>query len=157
MSDTQGFDYLSLDGLVTEETKAWSGERGGLPPGDYLVKVTSVEKGQSSNQNPQVIVGFEVVDGEHRGRKMMSWYTLTKNAIGRLVSLLDAVGQKLDGKKGFSPQAMKGQELVIGVYEETGPGASNGMTGEKTEKTYSRVYRERPRSEWGAIKEKSAR
>jgi hypothetical protein len=148
---TQGVDYLSLDGLVTEDTRAWSGETAGLPPGDYRVKVTEVEKGQSSNNNPQLTVQFEVLEGEHASRKARCWYTLTQKAIGRLMCLLQAVGMKLDGKKGFAPQALLGQELVIGVFEDRVEGEMNPMTGAKDTKIFSKIFNERPVKDWPAI------
>jgi uncharacterized protein DUF669 len=153
---TQGIDYLSLDGLVTDETRAWSGETAGLPVGDYRVRVAEVEKKPSSNNNPQLTVQFEVTEGEHKGRKARCWYTLTEKAIGRLMNLLQSVGMKLDGKKGFSPQALIGQELVIGVFEDKVEGDPNPMTGARDTKTFSKVYNERPLKEWETIKAKAA-
>lgn len=150
---TDGLDYLSLDGIVTEETKAWDGERSSLPPGDYCGRITDVEKSTSSNNKPQLVVSFEVTQGEQKGRKMRNWYSLTQAAIGRFVNLLDAVGLKLDGKNGFSPLALKGKELVFGVYEDIQEsGETNPMTGQpKPGRTFYKVYKERPMKAWAAI------
>jgi uncharacterized protein DUF669 len=155
---TQGVDYLSLDGLVTSETRAWGGETGaGLPPGDYKAKITEVVKDTSTNNNPQLVVQFEVLEGEHKSRKTRCWYTLTERAIGRLVNLLEAVGMKLDQKKGFAPKAMVGRELVIGVFEDKYEvGGANGMTGEKEVKTSTKVFNERKVTEWPAIAQAQA-
>ena len=139
----QGLDYLSLDGLVTEETKAWSGEKLGLPPGDYQATITEVARDTSSNGNPQLIVTFKVTEGDSKDKTIRAWYTQTAKAIGRLMNLLNAVGIKLDGKKGFAPKALVGQHLTIGVQDEVQEGDPNPMSGEKTKKTFSKVFNER--------------
>lgn len=146
-----GVDYLSLDGLVTEDSKAWSGESASLPIGDYKAKIVDYENGTSSNQNPQSILTFEVTEGEYKGRKMRAWYTRTAKAIGRLLNLLQACGLALDGKKGFSPSALKGQELVIGITESISEGEANPMTGKKETKVFSQVFNERPLKEWAGV------
>lgn len=162
MSDTQGFDYLSLDGLVTENTKGWSGEKSSLPPGDYLVRINEVkQEPPSKNQNPQISVQYEVVEGEHKGRKTRCWYTLKGDgngggAITRLVALLDAAGvsyKRPDGTFGFQPPQLVNQEVVIGVFDDVVPGEMNPMTGKADSKTFTKVFNERPRSAWGKIKE----
>jgi hypothetical protein len=159
MADKNGnneqIDYLSLDGLVSEDTKAWTGESMSIPKGDYLGKLIDFEKGVSSNNNSQLICQIEVLEdtvgGEYKGRKMRAWYTLTKNAIGRLLNLLKACGQELDKKGGFSMAGLKGQTIVFGVQEDIVEGDQNPMTGKKDTRVFSKVFNERPAKEWTAL------
>jgi hypothetical protein len=158
---SEAVDYLSLDGLVTDETKSWAGGPGkGLPVGDYLVKIIGKSKNAAEGKTPQLEVKLEVVDdtagGQHKGRQTRAWYYLTADAIGRLTNLFEAAGAKLDAKKGINLDSLMGTELVIGVYEEKFGGEANPMGGTTEVKTRSKVFDERPRSVWGEVKEKAA-
>lgn len=168
MSEKQDFmGYVPLDGIVSEQTTGWDGQVSTVPPGDYLTKVVGMRwEKPSKNGNRQCSALLEVLDGEYAGRQFRSFYVFKgdpstgKGAIRRLVAFLEAIGvpwKRPDGTFGFDGEACANQELVVSVHEEQYDGDVNPTTGTSEKKTRSKVDGERPRSEWGRIKEQQAK
>lgn len=139
----EGLDYLSLDGLVTDKTRAWGGTAQSLPAGDYVGEISEVEKGESKEKNPTFIITYKVTEGEQKDQTIRGWYALTEKAIGRLYNVLQAIGVKLDKNKGFSPKAMLGLKLAFTVIEDVQEGELNPITQQKDTKKFSKVVNER--------------
>lgn len=147
-NENQGTGYIEIGGWVKDKdnlaAQAWDGEAGPrIPPGDYLVDITSAAKTVSGTNKPQVEATFTVAEGEHEGATLKGWYVLTERAIGRLINLLTACGLELDERGGFDVNALVGNRLNIKVIENTYESGENPVTGEKVMKTNSKVMGER--------------
>lgn len=149
-------DYLSLEGLVTPETRPWGGESNYLAPGEHAFEVVEAEKDQSANDNPVIRFTFKVFEGDLAGQTIKKSYALTQKAIGRLVCLLQAIGVKTDSKGGFSISSTVGRRFRATVTEEMREGDPNPMTGEKTFKRSSNLMSERAWVAGGAAKDGKA-
>jgi hypothetical protein len=81
---------IEVEGLA--EAKEWGGESFApeVPPGEYLLAISSVARGTSKNGNATVIVDFEVADGEFAGKHLKNWYTLTETVFRRMFAAWDA-------------------------------------------------------------------
>jgi hypothetical protein len=72
------------------------GEFAPLPVGTYDFVIKSCKQSVSKqNQNPQLEVNCEVIDGDHAGKKVRMWYSLLPQATFRLESLLTAIGVEM--------------------------------------------------------------
>jgi hypothetical protein len=83
-----------------EGQKAWDGVGGGppeIPPGNYALELTDVQRGTSNAGKPVLKVDFTVVsEGASLGKKFQRSYSLTEKALGRIANLLRACGARLD-------------------------------------------------------------
>lgn len=66
-----------------------------LPESIYDLEIKEVDEGTSKTEKPQVIVKFEVVEGDMAGRTHKEWYTMTPEAAWRLENLAKAAGVEL--------------------------------------------------------------
>lgn len=68
-----------------------------LEPGAYIVKATAVERTQSKSNsaNEQVQVDWRVMAGPYKGAEQRDWITFTEPAMGRVVQVIEAVGQQV--------------------------------------------------------------
>ena len=92
------------------------------PPGDYLVKITDVEKRWKNNDrsNPGYYRWeFTISKGEHKGTKLTQNTSLKPNALFNLRNLIHAVsGKNVAGRKlGFDPNSLKGKTLAVTVED----------------------------------------
>jgi hypothetical protein len=114
---------IEVEGLA--EAKEWGGESFApeVPPGEYLLAISSVARGTSKNGNSTVIVEFEVADGEYAGKRLKNWYTLTEKAMGRMQKLKRAVGATMDSK--VRSDELLGAQLYATVTHEPGEQQKN--------------------------------
>lgn len=96
-----------------------------LPDGSYVCKITSVSLSQSSSGNPMIKFVWEVLDGEHAGRKLFDNVPLHVDwrvkAYANLIGITSGSEVDLD--------LFNGVEGILTVYTEAG---SDG-------KTYNRI------------------
>jgi hypothetical protein len=141
---------IEVEGLA--EAKEWGGESFApeVPPGEYLLAISSVARGTSKNGNATVIVDFEVADGEFAGKHLKNWYTLTEKALGRMQKLKKAVGATMDNK--VRSDELIGQQLYATVTHEPGEPQKNADGTPKCDpsgnpyppSTFAKVLNERP-------------
>jgi len=94
------------------EVDAWGGEQRPLvPAGEYQLTITHVEQKPSSNNNPMIVVTFEVASGPEKGSKLWGNYVLTQKAMGRIKALVVACGGSLD--------VIRASELMGATIEAT--------------------------------------
>jgi hypothetical protein len=90
-----------------------------VPPGDYLVQITDVEKRWKNNDrsNPAFYQwDLQVLEPkEHKGTQLRQNTSLAPKALFNLRNLIHAVtGKNVAGKKlGFDPESFKGKKLMV--------------------------------------------
>lgn len=102
-----------------------------IPEGPYRLKITSAEKGESSNDNETINWEFEVVGGEHEGSKL--WYTtvLTDKSLWKLRELLEAAGQEVpDDEMDIDLDDLIDSELGAIVFHEEYEGKNRAKIGD---------------------------
>lgn len=111
-----------------------------LPVGEYTVTVDDCELGTSQAGNPMYTVDFIVNDGEHEGRSIRYWQTLTMKE--RLHWLLPAFCEAATGKDFPEPQGRTPAYFAIVAEKLVGRTATivvaqrkNRKTGEVTDQT----------------------
>lgn len=76
--------------------KSTGGSYQPLPEGTYDFKILDVEQGVSRNQNPQLRVGMEVLDGAQQGKTISVWYSLLPQSLWNLYNLTEALAIEMD-------------------------------------------------------------
>lgn len=62
-----------------------------LDPGTYLMVLADLERKQSKNNDPQLVMDWRVAAGDFKGAEQRDWLTLWGDgALGNVVQLLDA-------------------------------------------------------------------
>lgn len=61
-----------------------------LPAGTYTVRLMNVEPRESANGNPAWSWTYEVVEGEHTGRRLWDYTSLAEKALWRVKAVFDA-------------------------------------------------------------------
>lgn len=141
--------------LSSEEIKDWSGEGFGppdVPPGEYVLDIVAAYTKSSKNNNPMVVVEFQVADGEFAGKQLTGWYTLTDAARGRIKRLMMAVGARLDK---IRTDELLGGKLRATITHEPGQTPTNpdgtvktGSDGQPlAPRLFAKVLNERPTEE----------
>ena len=84
--------------LSGEDVRAWGGNSGPiLPVGAYTFDISAAEQATSKKNQPVAKVTFKVADeGEFFGVELTKSYSLQKQALGRMKSLMLAAGCRLD-------------------------------------------------------------
>jgi hypothetical protein len=88
-----------------------------IPKGVYKVKILSCLLTKSSKKNDMFELELEVVKGEHKGRRLWDYVTLTEEAKWKLSGLVHALGLKEKGS--IDPESLQGKTLAIKVKHET--------------------------------------
>lgn len=100
-------------------TEAWAGGFTLLPEGTYVVRVVDASEGTSSNNNPQIIVDLEVIDGEQKGQTLRDWITVTANSLGRVKGILAALRYEIPaGEFELPSSALIGRTASVLVRHE---------------------------------------
>jgi hypothetical protein len=88
-----------------------------IPKGIYRVKILSCVLTKSSKKNDMFELELEVVRGEHKGRRLWDYVTLTEEAKWKLSGLIHALGLKEKGS--IDPESLQGKTLTVKVKHET--------------------------------------
>lgn len=70
-----------------------------VPKGNYVLQVSKIEAGTSSNNNPMWIVDSSFVDGPNAGQTIREYLALTEKALFKVKSWLEALGIPIGKKK----------------------------------------------------------
>lgn len=101
------------------KTESWSGGFALLPEGTYVVRVVDASEGTSSNNNPQIIVDLEVIDGEQKGQTLRDWITVTEASLGRVKGILAALRYEIpEGDFELPSSALIGRTSSVLVRHE---------------------------------------
>ena len=74
-----------------------------IPEGDYVAKIATVERATSQQDNPMIVIQFEILEPEKfAGKRIKDRITLTEKAMWRAGSLLDALEIKYPKTKEFT-------------------------------------------------------
>jgi hypothetical protein len=83
-----------MAGITLAGVDAWAaGDQ--LEAGAYVVRAASVERTKSKADNEQIQVDWRVLGGPFKGAEQRDWITFTENAMGRVVQVLQAIGQEV--------------------------------------------------------------
>lgn len=95
-----------------DKVDAWAGG-GILGPGKHEVEIGSAQEGMTRNDNPQVEIEFDALDGSGSIR---DWLVFTPNSLGKARMLLDAIGIAPEsGEWEFPTHQLGGKRLTIQV------------------------------------------
>lgn len=81
-------------GINLGGTTAWAVDDR-IEPGSYVAKSVTVERMKSSNKNEQVQVDWRVMGGQYKGAEQRDWITFTESAMGRVVQVIEAIGEQV--------------------------------------------------------------
>lgn len=81
-------------GINLGGTTAWAVDDR-IEPGAYIAKATAAERTKSANDNEQIQVDWRIMGGPFKGAEQRDWITFTENAMGRVVQLIEAVGEQV--------------------------------------------------------------
>ena len=62
------------------------------PEDEYFVKIVKVNKSVSSNDNDQLEIDFEILEGKHAGKTFRDWFSLVPQALWKLAGVLRSAG-----------------------------------------------------------------
>ena len=96
-------------------------ESGGkiVPDGTYEGRIKSLEEKESSNDNPMLVVKWEVLSGKGKGGVIWDNISLTPQALWRLKGLLEALEIEVpDGSMDIDLSELEGAECAIQVTNE---------------------------------------
>ncbi|MGH7178686.1 MAG: hypothetical protein ACREJC_15015 [Tepidisphaeraceae bacterium] len=105
------------------DTREFGGDGAGgpeVPPGEYVLDIIDLKQDTSSNNNPMVVVTFEVVEGgeeDSAGKQLTGWYTLTEKAAGRMKKLQMAAGARIDA---IRSSELRGARIRATVLHQDG-------------------------------------
>lgn len=88
-----------------------------IPKGVYRVKILSCILTKSSKGNQMLELELEVVKGDHKGRRLWDYITLTEKSRWKLSGLVHALGLKERGS--LNPASLVGKSLTVKVKHET--------------------------------------
>lgn len=120
---------MALINFSNSEDKGYSP----LPEGSYDLEILQVEQKVSQAGNPQLELSTEVAAGEHEGRKVKLWYSLTPQSAWKLKKLVvathtphEVVGglTEKDGQISFDTD-----DLVGGIFTATAVPGINPKSG----------------------------
>lgn len=118
---------MALINFSNSEDKGYSP----LPEGSYDLEILSVEQKVSQAGNPQLEINTEVAGGEHEGRKVRLWYSLTPQSAWKLKKLVvathtphEVVGSDRDGQISFDTD-----DLIGGIFVATAVPGINPKSG----------------------------
>ena len=118
---------MALINFSNSEDKGYSP----LPEGSYDLEILQVEQKVSQAGNPQLELSTEVAAGEHEGRKVKLWYSLTPQSAWKLKKLVvathtphEVVGSDRDGQISFDTD-----DLVGGIFTATAVPGINPKSG----------------------------
>lgn len=94
-----------------------------LPDGDYLCKVISAVPGVTKNGDDKVTVGYEVWEGEYKGKSIKNhtvtfFKDRTKKGAWMALEILKALGQPYQGAFTVEPTAWIGRVVYVSVKIE---------------------------------------
>jgi hypothetical protein len=96
-----------------------------MQPGRYRAKAIGHKLGKASTGNEQVLVNFEVTDGEHKGR-IVYWYgTFTEASIERTLESLEHAGW--DGVSLSQMSGLGDREVELVMENELGQDGQNRL------------------------------
>ncbi len=148
----EGQASLGYIDVNLNEVDAWDGAVSLVNPGEYVMRVTDVKKGQSKAGKPKLVLTYEVVESLTEGNEEMIGRTViqsqsldfSSDAVkGRVKSLVLALTGELSKRGGFDPDAFVDQEMLCEIVAET-YSEMNPLTQEPIEKNTISIIRERP-------------
>jgi len=153
MSETENaLGYLDLG--LGDDVEPWDGSTSFVKPGEYVVKVTKLEGGQSNAGNRKMVLTYEVIDAigdraeenqDQIGRTIVQSVSLASDKDGvarRLKSLFNALVGGTDKRGGVDSKDLLGAEMACEVVAETYT-KTDPVTQEKIEKPTIKIIRER--------------
>jgi hypothetical protein len=96
-------------------------ESGGkiVPDGTYEGRIKSIEEKESSNDNPMLVVKWEVLSGKGKGGVIWDNISLTPQALWRLKGLMEALEIEVpDGAMDIDLSELEGAECAIQIVNE---------------------------------------
>ena len=93
-----------------------------IPTGDYVVEIEKVENRTAKSGNAMLNITFNVMEGEHEGRKVFDFYVLTEKALWKLKDLLVAVGVDTEGMVDLDAEDLVGEVFVANIEIQQSPG-----------------------------------
>ena len=114
---------------IQEDFSAISSSFEPLPAGDYRVRVTKIEEGETrDNKLPQVTIELTVLEGALEKRTMTDFVTLKTNkgeknkiGLGRIKAYAEAIlgEERANDTSGIDTDELNGGECIIVVKDDT--------------------------------------
>lgn len=146
---SEGLGYIDVN---LNEVDAWDGSVSLVNPGEYIMKVMDIKRGQSKAGKPKLVLTYEVVESITEGNEDMIGRTViqsqsldfSSDAVkGRVKSLVMALTGELSKRGGFDIDSLLEQEMLCEIVAET-YSEMNPLTQEPVEKNTISIIRERP-------------
>ena len=97
-----------------------------LPEGEYLAKIVKFDQTVSSQDNPQYMWRFRIIDGEYKNREISFWTSLLPSARWKVTETLEAIGISAAGKIArFKMSDVIGKKCIIVVFHDDYKGDVN--------------------------------
>ena len=87
-----------------------------IPEGDYVAEIVKVEETKTKNDDDMWKVQFKVIEGEHTGTSIFSYFVFNEGGYGNIKKLYKEIGG-FDLAKAHNcvPSDIEGEKVVITV------------------------------------------
>ena len=87
-----------------------------IPEGDYVAEIVKVEETKTKNDDDMWKVQFKVIEGEHTGTSIFSYFVFNEGGYGNIKKLYKEIGG-FDLAKAHNcvPSDIEGEEVIITV------------------------------------------
>lgn len=87
-----------------------------IPEGDYPAEIVKVEETKTKNDNDMWKVQFKVIDGDHKGSSIFSYFVFNEGGYGNIKKLYKEIGGfDLAKTHNCVPSDIEGEKLIITV------------------------------------------
>lgn len=87
-----------------------------IPEGDYIAEIVRVEELKTKNDDDMWKVQFKVIEGEHKGTSIFSYFVFNEGGYGNIKKLYKEIGGfDLAKSHNCIPSDIEGEKLIITV------------------------------------------
>lgn len=87
-----------------------------IPEGDYIAEIVKVEELKTKNDDDMWKVQFKVIEGEHKGTNIFSYFVFNEGGYGNIKKLYKEIGGfDLAKSHNCIPSDIEGEKLIITV------------------------------------------
>jgi hypothetical protein len=109
---------MAVNQALSQLSKSWKNATpqqagfGFVPDGDYVGDLKELKLGESKNKNMQIVVTYEIVDGDYTGKTLKQFHQLSNEQIGYFKGFCEVIGLDLPDDANAWQEAM--DEFVAG-------------------------------------------
>lgn len=87
-----------------------------IPEGDYVAEIVKVEETKTKNDDDMWKVQFKVIEGEHKGTNVFSYFVFNEGGYGNIKKLYKEIGGfDLAKTHNCVPSDIEGEKVIITV------------------------------------------